>query len=75
MAFDGDPLTCYASANLNNAWAVSYTHLDFCDYYERTGDKEYLEKAIQLHDYIYSGWSEELGGGIYWCEQKKDQIQ
>ena len=20
MAFDGDPLTCYASANLNNAW-------------------------------------------------------
>lgn len=35
--------------------------IDFCDYYERTGDKEYLEKAIQLHDYIYSGWSEELG--------------
>mgnify|MGYP000151093159 CR=1 FL=1 len=52
----------------DNDWVA----IDFCDYYERTGDKEYLEKAIQLHDYIYSGWSEELGGGIYWCEQKKE---
>ena len=37
-----------------------------------TKNKEYLKKAIALHDYIYSGWSDELGGGIYWCEQKKE---
>lgn len=52
----------------DNDWVA----IDFCDYYTATKDKEYLNKAIALHDYIYSGWSDELGGGIYWCEQKKE---
>lgn len=30
------------------------------------------EKAIALYEYIYSGWSDELGGGIFWCEQQKE---
>lgn len=30
-----------------------------------------MERAEELHRYIYSGWDEVLGGGIYWCEQKK----
>lgn len=51
----------------DNDWIA----LDFCDYYELTGDKAYLDRAVALHAYIYSGWSDELGGGIYWCEQKK----
>lgn len=51
----------------DNDWVA----IDFCDYYVATKDKEYLNKAIALHDYIYSGWSSDLGGGIYWCEQKK----
>ena len=51
----------------DNDWVA----IDFCDYYAATKNKEYLEKAIALHDYIYSGWSDDLGGGIYWCEQKK----
>lgn len=51
----------------DNDWIA----LDCCDYYEATGKQEYLDKAIALHRYIYSGWSNELGGGIYWCEQKR----
>lgn len=51
----------------DNDWVA----IDFCDYYVATKNKEYLNKAIALHDYIYSGWSDDLGGGIYWCEQKK----
>lgn len=51
----------------DNDWLA----LDFCDYYQLTLDSRYLDKAIALHKYIYSGWSDELGGGIFWCEQKK----
>lgn len=51
----------------DNDWIA----LDCCDYYEAIGKQEYLDKAIALHRYIYSGWSDELGGGIYWCEQKR----
>lgn len=51
----------------DNDWIA----LDCCDYYKATGKQEYLDKAIALHRYIYSGWSDELGGGIYWCEQKR----
>lgn len=51
----------------DNDWIA----LDCCDYYEATSKQEYLDKAIALHRYIYSGWSDELGGGIYWCEQKR----
>lgn len=51
----------------DNDWLA----IDLCDYYQLTHDKRYLEKARQLHEYIYNGWSEELGGGIYWCEQQK----
>ena len=45
--------------------------IDFCDYYALTKEPKYLEKAEALHAYIYSGWSEELGGGIFWCEQQR----
>nr|WP_320057270.1 glycoside hydrolase family 76 protein [uncultured Bacteroides sp.] len=52
----------------DNDWVA----LDFCDYYAATKNKEYLNKAIALHNYIYSGWSDDLDGGIFWCEQKKE---
>ena len=34
----------------DNDWVA----IDFCDYYAATKNKEYLKKAIALHDYIYS---------------------
>lgn len=51
----------------DNDWLA----IDFCDYYLLTGDKKYLKKAEDLHTYIYSGWSDELDGGIFWCEQQR----
>lgn len=51
----------------DNDWLA----IDFCDYYALTKNPEYLKKAEVLHHYIYSGWSDDLGGGIFWCEQKR----
>ena len=51
----------------DNDWLA----IDLCDDYALTKDPAVLERAKELHRYIYSGWDEVLGGGIYWCEQKK----
>ena len=45
--------------------------IDFCDIYEATGDKKYLAEAEMIWKFIESGTDDVLGGGIYWCEQKK----
>ena len=51
----------------DNVWLA----LDFCTLYETTQESKYLERAKDLYTFIYSGWSDELGGGIFWCEQKR----
>ena len=51
----------------DNVWIA----LDFCTLYELTQDKQYLDRAEELYKFIYSGWNDELGGGIFWCEQKR----
>lgn len=45
--------------------------IDFTDIYSITLDNKYLEKAKLIWRFIESGTDEKLGGGIYWCEQKK----
>lgn len=45
--------------------------IDFCDIYAATGDAKYLEEAQRIWKFIESGMDDVLGGGIYWCEQKK----
>ena len=52
----------------DNIWIA----LDYCDYYQLTHKPASLEKAVALYQYIYSGWSDEMGGGIFWCEQQKE---
>lgn len=52
----------------DNIWIA----LDYCDYYDLTRNADYLDKAVALYEYIYSGWTDELGGGIFWCEQQKE---
>ena len=52
----------------DNIWIA----LDYCDYYQLTHKSASLEKAVALYQYIYSGWSDEIGGGIFWCEQQKE---
>lgn len=46
--------------------------IDFTDTYMMTKDKKYLKKAKLIWDFVASGMDEKLGGGIYWCEQKKE---
>jgi predicted alpha-1,6-mannanase (GH76 family) len=36
--------------------------------YRTTGDEGYLAKARAMWDFAISGWSDDLGGGIYWKE-------
>lgn len=42
--------------------------LDFVDAYRTLGDPAYLEKAKIMFAFAISGWSDDLGGGIYWRE-------
>lgn len=51
----------------DNVWLA----LDFCKLYMLTKNREYLNKSIEIWKFVISGWDNELGGGIYWCEQKK----
>ena len=51
----------------DNVWLA----LDFCESYMLTRKPEYLRKSVETWQFILSGWDEQLGGGIYWCEQKK----
>ncbi len=45
--------------------------IDFTDTYHLTREDKYLEKAKLIWTFIESGTDDVLGGGIYWCEQKK----
>lgn len=46
--------------------------IDFTDTYMMVKDEKYLEKAKLIWNFILSGMDDKLGGGIYWCEQKKE---
>lgn len=46
--------------------------IDFTDSYRMTKKQAYLKKAKMIWRFIQSGTDEVLGGGIYWCEQKKE---
>jgi len=46
--------------------------IDFTDTYLLTKSKKYLKKAELIWKFIESGTDSVLGGGIYWCEQKKE---
>lgn len=45
--------------------------IDFTDMYLQTKDPHYLEKAKIVWRFIESRTDEQLGGGIYWVEQRK----
>ncbi|HZH74179.1 MAG TPA: glycoside hydrolase family 76 protein, partial [Mariniphaga sp.] len=51
----------------DNIWLA----LDFLEAYQLTSKGEYLQRSLQLWEFVLSGWDENLGGGIYWCEQKR----
>lgn len=45
--------------------------IDFVDLYMMTNNSVFLEKAEEVWNFVYSGFDEKLGGGIYWVEQDK----
>lgn len=45
--------------------------LDFLEIYQLTGKEEYLSSSKNIWKFLESGCDNVLGGGIYWCEQKK----
>lgn len=51
----------------DNVWLA----LDFCTLYGATQNRKYLDKALEIYEFVYSGWDDNLCGGIYWCEQNR----
>lgn len=45
--------------------------IDFTDLYAATRQQRFLDEAERIWLFIASGTDDKLGGGIYWCEQKK----
>lgn len=45
--------------------------IDFTDLYAATRQQRFLDEAERIWLFIASGTDNKLGGGIYWCEQKK----
>jgi len=46
--------------------------LEFIRAFHTLKDNRYLEKAIEMFRYAISGWSDAMGGGIYWREKDPD---
>lgn len=46
--------------------------IDFADLYLNSKDKKFLDKSEEIWRFVESGMDDKLGGGIYWCEQKKE---
>lgn len=46
--------------------------IDFVDLYLHTKEQAYLDKAKEIWTFVESGMDNKLGGGIYWCEQRKE---
>lgn len=51
----------------DNAWMC----LALIETYEVLGDKKYLKWAEEAFKFVWSGWDDKLGGGIYWRENEK----
>lgn len=46
--------------------------IDFTDLYAATRQPRFLDEAERIWRFIESGTDDRLGGGIYWCEQKRE---
>lgn len=46
----------------DNAWLV----FGLLEMYAAFGEQDLLNKAIEIQEFIYTGWQEDLGGGLLW---------
>ena len=51
----------------DNVWIAR----EFFNAYEIFGNDAYLDTALAVAQYVWSGWSGDELGGIYWCEHDK----
>ena len=47
--------------------------IEYAEAYLNTKNPKYLERAKVAFKFIISGWTDELGGGVYWLEGHHDQ--
>jgi len=47
--------------------------IDYCESFQNTKKAIYSKKAIEVFNFIISGWDGQLGGGVYWLEGHQDQ--
>lgn len=53
----------------DNAWLT----LNYLRLYELTSDRMWLHWAELVHRFVWSGWDEQLGGGIYWHQNHQSK--
>ena len=49
----------------DNAWIC----IQFIEAYKLLGDESYLQKAEENLEFLWTGWDDVLGGGIYWDKE------
>jgi len=47
--------------------------IEYAEAYLNTKKPQYLDRAKLAFNFIISGWTDELGGGVYWLEGHHDQ--
>ncbi|RZM19663.1 MAG: hydrolase [Pedobacter sp.] len=47
--------------------------IDYAEAYLNTRDEKYLARAKEVFTFIISGWTDQLGGGVFWLEDHHDQ--
>lgn len=52
----------------DNAWIC----IRFLTAYEQFGNEEYLTRAKEILEFLWTGWDEYQGGGIYWSSKFSD---
>lgn len=52
----------------DNAWIC----IRFITAYEQFGDEKYLDNAKAILEFLWTGWDEYQGGGIYWSSKFSD---
>ena len=53
----------------DDAWIC----IQFLNAYELLGDEQYLQKAEETLKFLWTGWDDQLGGGIYWDKSYKSK--
>lgn len=51
----------------------SIVGINLVEAYNQLGKAEYLTRCAGIVNFLHSGWDDKFGGGLWWCEQMKNQ--